>query len=255
MKLSNYYLLAGILYLVIFSSCNNYKKVPYFQDLDTLNTTQKIKNFSPLTVQPGDILALNVSSSNPEASSIFNYNLNTVNGTNMVNPNNPVIGYLVTPKGEIVLPTLGAVKVSDLTLSGVEALLRTQLTPYLKECVVNVRLINFKISVTGDVQRPGVYSVQNESCTLNEALTMAGDLNITALRNILIIREKDGNREFIHIDLTSKNLFQSPYYYLKSNDIVYVPPGKNKFASVDNNYRTISLVLAFLSIVAIVVTR
>jgi len=237
-------------------SCNSYKHIPYYQNLDkSRNSSQPIINYTPLTIQPADILGINVSSSNPEASAVFNYNLTTVNGTSNINPNNPVVGYLVNTTGEITLPLLGKVKVSGSTISELEVKLQKELSPYLKSCIVNLRLINFKVSVLGDVEHPGVFQIQNERITLNEAISLAGDLNITALRKVLLIREKDGQREFIPIDLTSKSIFDSPYYYLKSNDVIYVQPSKNKFASVDNNYRTFSLILSALSIIAIVLTR
>ncbi|MBS7566824.1 polysaccharide biosynthesis/export family protein [Mucilaginibacter sp. Bleaf8] len=242
--------------LIVYSSCNSYKKIPYFQNLDkTRNTAQDITNYTPITIQPSDILGINVTSSNPEASAVFNYNLGSINGTANISSNNPVIGYLVNTQGELVLPLLGKVQVAGSTVSDLEVKLQKELSPYLKNCLVNVRLINFKVSVLGDVEHPGVFPVANERVTLNEAISLAGDLNITALRKVLLIREVNGKRDFIPIDLTSKDLFSSPYYYLKSNDVIYVQPGKNKFASVDNNYRTISLILSALSIAAIILTR
>jgi polysaccharide export outer membrane protein len=234
----------SILIVLLLPACS-YKGVPYFQDLNQ-NTPSKetIANFSPVTIQPEDVLGISVSSLNSEASSVFNYNLN------------PVVGYLVDEKGDVQLPLVGSVKVSGLTLSAVREKIQRQLTEYLKQPVVNVRLLNFKVSVMGDVLRPGVYPVQNQRISIAEALTMAGDLNITALRsNVMLIRENEGTREYIPIDLTSKKLFNSPYFYLKTNDILYVQPGKNKFASVDNSYRNISILLSALSIVVILLTR
>lgn len=242
--------------LLLISSCS-YKGVPYFQDLN--NTTpvkEVIANYKELTVQPEDIIGISVSSLNSEASSVFNYNLNTITGTSQISPNNPIVGYLVDEKGAIQLPLIGNLKVSDLTLSAIRETIQSRLNEYLKQPVVNVRLINFKVSIMGDVLRPGVYPVQNQRISIAEALTMAGDLNITALRNnVVLIRESGGNREYIRIDLTSKKLFNSPYYYLKTNDILYVQPGRNKFASVDNSYRNIGILISALSIVAILLTR
>jgi len=250
-------LLNLLILLLIISSCGSYRKIGYFQDLNRNNSSKEsINNFTSVTIQPEDILGINVSSLNPEASAIFNYNLNTITGTNQNNPNNPVIGYLVDQKGEIQLPLLGNYKVAGLTTSQLRENLRKDLLRYLKEPVVNIRIINFKVSVMGDVARPGVYQVQNERLTIPEAVSMAGDLNITALRNnITLIRETNGTREYIPIDLTSKNLFNSPYYYLKSNDVIYVQPGKVKYANVDNSYRTISLLLSAISIGVIILTR
>lgn len=242
-------------FLLLTSACSSYRKIPYFQDLNrSVPASEAIGNFSPLLIQGGDILGINVSSLNPEASAIFNYNLNRVNGNNYdSSPANPVIGYLVDQTGEIHLPLVGAFKVTGLTTGEIREQLRNKLLGYLKEPVVNIRLLNFRISVLGDVLKPDVYSVQNERITVLQALSLAGDLNITAQRtDVLLVREQQGKREYVSIDLTSKALFASPYFYLKNNDILYVQPNKSKFATVDRNYRNASLILSSLSIIAIV---
>lgn len=253
----NTLLLYVFLSLLILSSCGSYKKTAYFQDLkQNAPSSETIGNYKSMTIQPEDILGINVSSLNPEASAIFNYNLNTITGTTNNNQNNPVIGYLVDQKGEIQLPLIGNYKVAGQTTSELREKMRKDLLRYLKEPVVNIRILNFKVSVLGDVSRPGVYQVQNERLTIPEAVSLAGDLNITAVRDrITLIRETNGTREYVPIDLTSKNLFSSPYYYLKSNDVIYVQPGKNKYASVDNSYRTLSLLLSAISIAAVILTR
>jgi polysaccharide export outer membrane protein len=249
-------LLSFVFLINVIYSCTSYKNVPYFQDVNRSEVLKEnINNYSPLTIQPGDILGINVSSLNPEASAIFNYSVN-ISGTESNNQNNPAIGYLVDQKGEINFPLIGTIKVSGLTTSQLRVNTRQKLLAYLKEPIVNVRILNFKISIIGDVQHPGIFNVLNERITVTEALSMAGDLNITAKRkNILLIREQNGTREYISIDLTSKNLFQSPYYYLRSNDVLYVEPDRTKYAAVDNSYRTISLLLSALSIAAIIITR
>src|SRR5690606_5137890 len=227
----NFYIL---LFVVALSSCSSYRKIPYFHDLDKSKPTiEQINNYSPLTVQPEDILGINVSSLNPEASAIFNYNLNRVNGNNYDNsPDNPVVGYLVDQEGNIQIPLIGSMEVAGLTTAEIRRRLEQQLLTYLSAPIVNIRMLNFKISVKGDVLRPGVYPVQNERITIPEALTLAGDLQITAIRQVVLIRELEGKREFIPVDLTSTEFFNSPYYYLKSNDVIYVQPDKTKFATV-----------------------
>ncbi len=242
-----------LLAVVLFSSCSSYRKIPYFHDLDKKNPTiDQINNFSQLTVQPEDILGINVSSLNPEASAIFNYNLNRVNGNNYDNsPDNPVVGYLVDQAGNIQIPLIGSMPVAGLTTAEIREQLHQKLLTYLNEPVVNIRILNFKISVLGDVLKPGVFNIQNERITIPEALSLAGDLQITAVRQAMLIRELEGKREFIPIDLTSTDFFDSPYYYLKNNDVIYVQPDKTKFATVDRSYRTASIVLSGLSVVAI----
>ncbi|WP_031529599.1 polysaccharide biosynthesis/export family protein [Dyadobacter crusticola] len=243
---------------LVFASCSSYKNVPYFKDLNqALPSIDTVGNYSSLTIQVDDILGINVTSLNPDASVIFNYNLGRVNGNNFDNSNgNPVVGYLVDQNGNIQLPLIGSFKVAGLTSAQVRESLTKRLVTYLKEPVVNIRLLNFKVSVLGDVLRPDSYNVQKERITVIEAISMAGDLNITANRtNVILIRERDGKREYYPIDLTSKKVFDQPFYYLKNNDIIYVKPERTKFAAVDRSYRTASLVLSALSIIAIVITQ
>ncbi len=246
-----------IFLLVFTSSCGTFKNIPYFKDLNhTMPTHEQIENYSPLIIQPSDILGINVSSRSPESSAIFNYNLNRVNGNIYdASPDNPVIGYMVDQNGEIHLPLIGNIVATGLTTSQLRDTLNKMLLTYYKDPVVNVRIINFKVSVFGDVQRPNIYTLQNERTTVTQALSLAGDLNITAVRNIILIREVNGKRNFIPMDLTSKKIFESPYFYLKNNDEIYVQPDRTKYATVDRGYRTATLVLSGLSIIAIVLSN
>lgn len=229
--------------VLIFSACSNkYQKIPYFQNVNrSAETRKQIENFTALTIQKSDILSVNVSSLNPKA-----YSDSSARD----------LGYLVDQDGQIQLPLIGNVKVEGLTTSVAAEQIRKKLTEYLREPSVNIRMLNFKISILGDVLKPDVFKIPSERVTVTEALSMAGDLNITARRNnILLIREIDGKREFIPLDLTSGRIFESPYYYLKNNDVIYVQPDKTKYATVDNSYRSLSLILSALSIVAIVLTN
>jgi len=228
--------------LLSLTSCNAYRKIPYFQNINrSAQTKENIDNFTPLTIQASDILSITVSSLNPLAYS---------------DSSGRVAGYLVDQNGEIKLPLIGKVAVAGLTTSVVGDQIQKKLLPYLKEPAVNVRMLNFKVAVLGDVVKPDVYKVPSERITVTEALSMAGDLNITAKRNnLLLIREIDGKREYIPMDLTSSAIFHSPYYYLKNNDVIYVQPDKTKYATVDGSYRTYSLILSALSIAAIILTN
>jgi len=242
--------------MIMLSSCGSYKNIPYFQDIDQQNiSNQTIDNYSPLTIQPADILSINVNSRNPESSAIFNGNSNRVGGV-VSATDNSTLGYLVDPDGLIYLPLLGELKVAGLTTTQLRKKLTEKLLNLYKDPVVNIRIINFKISVFGDVLRPDTYTIQNERITITQALSLAGDLNITAKRkNVMLIRDIDGKRTFIPIDLTSKKTYQSPYFYLKNNDEIYVQPDRTKYATVDRGYRTTQLVLTGLSIIAIVLSN
>jgi len=244
--------------IAICSSCGSYKNIPYFTDLnrDSL-LVEQVNNYLPLTIQSADILGINVNSRNPESSAIFNNSQGTVNGTtNGQTFTGPFAGYQVDQKGNIHLPLIGNLKVNGLTIAELQEKLDHLLLTYYKDPVVNIRILNFRVSVYGDVQRPDIYTLQNERTTITQVLSLAGDLNITAMRNnIVLIREQDGKRNFIHVDLTSKKLFESPYYYLKNNDEIYVQPDRTKYASVDRGYRVTTLVLSGLSIIAIVLSN
>ncbi|MDF3079328.1 MAG: sugar transporter [Sphingobacteriaceae bacterium] len=234
----------------LFSSCASYDKIPYFQDLSRSNvTTTDLNNYTSLTIQPHDQVSITVGSLNPEASAVFNNNL-AASGSNTMN--NPTYGYLVDENGEVTLPLVGKMKVTGLTTKQLSDQLQQRLTTYLREPNVSVRIVNFKVAVLGDVMRPNIYTSASERLTLTEALALAGDLNITAHRdNVLLVRERDGKRVYVPIDLTSKNIFESPYFYLKSNDLIVVTPSKLKLETVDNSYSKASILISALSLIAI----
>jgi polysaccharide export outer membrane protein len=254
LKHSTYYI---FLLIFVLSSCSRYRQIPYFQDLKLSNPiTEEIGNFSPLTIQKDDVLGIIVSSSSTEASAVFNNKLTRVNSNNedvsAGNPINPYEGYWVDANGEIQFPVLGNLKVAGLTTPQLRKMLLDKLAPYLKNPAVIARIINMKVSVLGDVARPDIYPVKTERITVLEALALAGDLTITAKRKeVILIREQDGKRAYIPIDLNSKSLFTSDYYYLKSNDIVYVQPDKTKYAPYDIGYRNATLIVAALSVIVI----
>lgn len=243
-----------------FSSCGvNYKAVPYFTDLtqDSL-AVEAIENNIVVKIQPGDLLAITVTSLNQEASAIFNVgNTNTANlNINTPNINNTLNGFLVDENGDIQMPVVGNIHVSGLSTKEARAVVRAKLVDYLKEPVVNLRMANFKVSVLGDVVRPGVYPIQNEKVSVTEALSLAGDLNITAIRNnILLVREVDNQRRYIRLNLNSKDIFKSEYFYLQNNDMIYVQPSNAKYASVDRNYRNVSFALSAISIIVLIISR
>lgn len=249
--MKSFYSLFCIVFVFNLISCSSYKKISYFQDLNqTAPTIEQIKNFSPITIQPEDMLGISISSLNPESSAVFNFTSNTVNGAT-----ENYGGYLVDQEGQILLPIIGYMKVANLTTQQIREQVRLKLLAYLKEPAVIVKLLNFKISIIGDVASPGVFKVQNERLTITEALGLSGDLNITALRKILIIREIDGKREYIPIDLSKKDVFNSSYYYLKNNDVIYVQAGRTKYAAIDRTIPKLSLLLSIISVAAIFIVR
>jgi polysaccharide export outer membrane protein len=251
------YLLATALFL---SSCGvKYETIPYFTDMPVGNQAEDINNQTILKIQKNDILAITVSSLDEKSDAYSNLgNMGTVqprvSGSNLPTPN----GFIVDQQGNVQLPYLGSVKIEGLSTYDARKLIEKKLEEgkFLIKPVLNLRLVNFKISILGDVQRPGVYPVQSERITVIEALGMAGDLTITAKRNdVLLIRENLGKRQQVRLDLQSKDLFNSPYYYLENNDVIIVTPSSAKYASVDSSYRNVSLIISALSVIALLITR
>jgi polysaccharide export outer membrane protein len=251
-----------LILIVSFSSCVNQKQIAYFQkgvgQSDTINVS---KAYIP-TIQSGDILGIYVSSLNAAASSFFNpfaqvatSGDNAAVQGNLSTNQNTTQGYLVDITGAIELPLLGSLKVAGLNTVEAKDMIKERLTKYLKEPTVNVRFLNYKVSIMGEVVRPSVYVIPNEKITLPEALSMAGDMTIYGKRdNVLIIRDNNGKKEFNRVDLTKRDIYNSPYYYLHANDIVYVEPAKGRIAQTDKTYQIIPIVLSALSFVAILLS-
>jgi polysaccharide export outer membrane protein len=236
---------------IALTSCSAYKKAIYFQDVDRQKFTKEaITNYKPLTIQPEDILAIGISSMNPESSAALNF----ASGPASAGAEGPS-GYTVDQRGDIQLPVVGNLHVSNLNTSQVREEIRLKLVAYLKEPVVVVKLVNFKISILGDVSNPGLFKIPSERLTIPEAMSLAGDLGTSALRTLLIIRENNGEREFINVDLTKKSVFNSPYYYLKNNDVIYVQPGRIKYSSNDPIYQRIGLILSVVSVAAVFIFK
>lgn len=246
------------------TGCVQTKQLAYFQGVPTRMDTLAVATRYVPKIQPGDVLSVQVSSLNPEASSFFNpYSALAIADRggmqSMATSATPLPtqnGYLVDNTGSIELPVLGKIQVADQTAAQVKDRLRESLKEYLKEPTVNIRNLNFRISVMGEVLRPSLFTIPNEQITLLEALSLSGDATIYGRRdNVLIIREENGKRTFARIDLTRRDLFSSPYYYLHPNDVVYVEPGKARVATADRTNQLLPIALSALSFVAIIFSR
>lgn len=266
MNLRELYVRGGFWFIglcICFTSCISSKKLVLYQKGERGNDTISVAARYIPTIKIGDVLSVQVSSFSPEATALFNpYTaITALSGTNTMQntPTTPMpymAGYLVSEEGQIELPLMGKITVKGLTNTQASKQIRQKLLEYLKEPTVNVRNLNFQISVTGEVARPSLFSIPNEHITLPEALGLAGDITIYGQRtNILIIREENGKQTFNHVDLTKRDLFRSPLYHLHPNDIVYVEPGKARIANADRTYQLVPIILSALSIIAIVVTR
>ncbi len=221
------------------ASCQSYKKVPYLQDAEVINQAQQLETLYDAKIMPKDLLTIVVSCTNPELAVPFNLTVATpmslADKTQIATQ--PVLQpYLVDNEGRINFPVLGTLKVGGLTKSEAEQVIVRNLKPYMKETpIVTVRMANYKISVLGEVARPGTFTITNEKVNLLEALAMAGDMTVYGVRdNVKLIRETaTGKQEIITLDLNKTETILSPYYWLQQNDVVYVTPNKAKARNSD----------------------
>lgn len=218
----------------VLASCKVPKDITYMQGFDN-GETETVVPPVRITVQPDDKLAIIVTSKDPELAVAFNlaiaqYRIGT--GTNGSTAESKAAAYTVDPSGNIDFPLLGTLHVEGLNRHGVAELIKREIISreLVKDPVVTVEYLNAKISVLGDVRNPGDYLIERDNMTILQALSAAGDLNITGLRdNVLVVREENGKDVAYRVNLTdTKSLMQSPAYYLRQNDIVYVEPNNTR---------------------------
>jgi polysaccharide export outer membrane protein len=243
-------------------SCTSSKRLTYFQPTVGRTDTLDVPSPAPLVVRVGDVLNVQVSSLNQAASELFNpYTTAAATADRTMvqytgtNPLPIASGYVVDAEGNIEMPLIGKVAVRGLTATDIADVVRDRLKRYLKEPTVSVRNQSYRISVLGEVNRPSLFSVPGE-ITLPEALGLAGDITIFGRRdNVLLIRNVNGKRIFHHIDLTRRDLFLSPYYYLQPDDVVYVEPTRSRVTSAGQWYLLVPAALSALSFIAIIIQR
>ncbi|MEN2413827.1 polysaccharide biosynthesis/export family protein [Flavobacterium mesophilum] len=211
-------------------SCGSKKDIVYYQDIDKLS--QQNTNSFEIKIQPDDLLMIIVSADDPEVALPFNLktvSISTNNKLDLVRGQETVQLYLVDQTGNIEFPVIGKLHVGGLTRTEVLKLLQDKISTYIKNPIINLRIMNFKISLQGEVNLPGTYPIASERVTLIEALSMAKDLTIYGRRdNILVIRETNGVKSYNRVDITKSDFINSPFYYLAQNDVVYVEPNQTK---------------------------
>lgn len=217
--------------LTLLSSCGTHARMVYFQAENQDTTEANVPEFKP-TLKPDDFLSVLITANDPESVIPFNYpSIGVTQASNQGYSSGTVAktGYLIDQNGIVNLPILGKVKLGGLSRSDATDLLEEMLSSYLKQPVVNIQIQNYKITILGDVSKPGTFSIPNERITLLEAIGLSGDLDITGVRNnVLVIREEDGSKKQYRIDLTTDQVLTSPVYYLQQNDVVYVEPNGAK---------------------------
>lgn len=237
-------LLCMIVLTALTGACTSYKKVPYLQNSETVDLSQLPKSLYDAKIMPKDLLTITVNTTDPQAAVPFNLTIQTpygINGNNYTNTQPALQQYLVDNEGNIDFPVLGKLHIGDMTKSEVEGMIREKLQPYLKEVpVVTVRMVNYKISVLGEVSRPGTFTISNEKVNLMEALALAGDMTVWGRRdNVKLIREdSEGERKIVELNLNDAEIIYSPYFYLQQNDVVYVTPNKQKAKNSDIGNQT-----------------
>lgn len=225
---------------LLLAGCTSYKNVPYMQNPEVVNDNSEAIPLYDAEIMPKDLLSITVNTTDPQAAAPFNLTVQTPVNVAMSSINTtaqPALQqYLVNNDGEIDFPVIGRLKVGGLTKNQAEDLIREKMQPYLKEVpIVTVRMANYKISVLGEVARPGTFTISNEKVNILEALAMAGDLTVYGVReDVKLVRENAvGKREIISLNLNNANLVLSPYYYLHQNDVLYITPNKAKAKSSD----------------------
>lgn len=247
------------LLVVSAASCSTYLKINYIQDAQLDTALTMIAN-QGILIQPMDMISIVVSSRDPELARIYNLPVVTYQAgseSSVSNFNQRLIGYSVDNDGNIQFPELGTIHVAGLNRWQLAELIREKLSSLVKDAVVTVQFMNFKISVTGEVTSPGVFDISGDKITIFEAISLARNLTIYGRRDgVYVIREQNGSRTIYQVDLRTVDMFNSPAYYLQQNDVVYVEPNKVRAGQStinENNLKSVSLwvsIGSFLSTLA-----
>lgn len=256
------YQIKTLFYVVVLSillvNCTSKRKLVYFQG--SLPNSETNKNYTP-TFKPDDLLSITVMGLDEVSVKPFNLAITNLNqgigGYTQGSPTPP--GYLIDADGNIQFPVIGKVKLGGLTRNAAIDTLVGKLKPYLNNPTIIIRILNYKVTVLGEVKNPGSFTIPNERISLPEAIGIAGDLLITGVRkNVVVIREIDGKKTETRVDLTSKDIFSSPVFYLQQNDIVYVEPNRAKINSSVVNPANVSLIISIISIfvtISVLITK
>ncbi|UPS90981.1 polysaccharide biosynthesis/export family protein [Bizionia sp. M204] len=247
-----------LLLIVVVSSCVTSKEVIYFQN-EPVSEYNDIPMNSDIVYKPNDLIFISVGG---DADAVAPFNLPAVSySVSSVNANADLKmpTYLIDKNGNIEYPVLGTIKLGGLSREDATSFLKNKISAYVKDPIINIRLINFTITVLGEVRNPGTFTVEDERISLIEALGLAGDLTIYGKReNVFLIRERDGKKVFTKFDLTKISTITSPNYYLEQNDVLVIEPNSAKIRSASynqNNGVIISAVGTLATILAIFLVK
>lgn len=238
--------------MLLLTSCGTVKDIAYFQN-KIVNQPEAIDKHAGIVIQPKDMLSIVVSNRNPELVAMFNLPVisyqagsETVSGAGQQR----LMGYVVDNEGFIDFPVLGPIKVAGLTRWELSNLIKERLIKggFLTDAVVTVEFMNFKVSVIGEVNSPGTYTLSNDKVTILQAISLARDLTIFGQReNVCVIREREGERVIYEVNLCDVSLFDSPAYYLQQNDVVYVQPSEIKARQSTTDDKALRMTSIFVS--------
>lgn len=250
-----FHLLFFMLAVFVLTGCINTRKITYFNDVEKASGSETNNRLQPLKIQPGDVLQITITTIDKDISMILNPAVAS-QGSSSSGGMDP--GYIVDSAGYIGLPMVGKVYVKDKTTSEINTIVTQELEKTIRNVFVSTRIANFRISVLGDVAHPGSFKVSAERASVLDALSMAGDMNPSAIRNdIMIIRETDGVKKYATLNLNDSRTLSSPYYYLNNNDVIYVKPGRNKVFNNSTFLQLLPAAIGALSLIStlIIVTR
>jgi polysaccharide export outer membrane protein len=247
----------SLLFVILFlTSCASKKNVLYLQNIDSITNSNALVNYET-RLQNDDLLSIIVSADQPEATLPFN--MPQIQGNYQINENQDGIKtYLIDAEGYIDFPVIGKIKLGGLTRNEAINKLTNAIKDYITNPQINLRILNYKISVLGEVVRPGNFKISGERITFLEAISMAGDLTIYGNRgNILVIRELNGTKTYTRIDITKADFINSPFYYLTQNDVIVIEPNKTKVNSsvIGPDVATALTALTLLTTVLLLFTR
>jgi polysaccharide export outer membrane protein len=258
-KITRYFNILYIFFILLITQtgCVSNARLTNFKNLNDTSFSLVNNNFQS-TIQKGDILYIGVTSLNPMEASSFNSNNNFIiqNGGMINMPINTTPGQLITEDGMITLPYIGHVLAMGKTTSQLSQEIVRLVTPFLKDPIVSVRFMNFKVTVLGEVNRPGVINVTNERISVLEAIGSAGDLTAFSKRNnILLIRDSAGMQVFKRFSLEDKSIFFKPFYFLQPNDVLYIETNSVKSLSTSNIPIVLPSIISSLSFLVLILNQ
>lgn len=244
----SHWLIYGSLCAIMSTSCVPRKDIAYFQEIDDLKRSIARNQGNNIEIKPDDVLTIRVSAPEQEAAIPFNLTKSMASQENL-RGNVELETYLVSNEGTIEFPVVGKIEVKGLTNIQLAEKIKEEIAMYVKDPIVNVRILNFQISVLGEVHRPGTFNIEDDHITLSKALALAGDLTLFGKRNnILVLNEQDGETTYAYLDLTKASVVNSPFYNLRQNDVVYVEPKATRRQSAGST----GVAATYLSLISVV---